>query len=121
MNFTELFNAISKQQTPLLAKGNRAAWTLGEQIKDICTREPRSAELIYEDINKPGMGLEDVAKKLKAFADTKRTGNFSCVMPSEAEQVIRDFYGLPAAGKREAPKPAAAPLAEEVDLDDFLI
>lgn len=121
MNFTDLIEAIKKQQMPLLAKDNRAAWQIGEQIKDICMREPRSAELVYQDIDKPGMGLEDVAKKFDEYARKKQKNRFYCITPSEAEQIIRDFYGLDAAPAKEAPKPAASPIAEEVDLDDFLI
>lgn len=70
-------------------------WMVAEQLKDICRHEPRSAELIAQDLENPSMSITEAEKKIKAFADGHKTGNFSCVTPAEAEKILREFYGLP--------------------------
>ena len=104
-------------------KGRTAAWMVGEQLKDICSREPQSAELVVQDMANESMHIQAVEKKIKAFADTHRTGNFACVTPMEAEDILREFYGLPKREEAaEEKKPVfRGPSAEAtVDLEDFL-
>lgn len=105
--------AIEVQQA--LVRPRSAPWMVGEQLKDICRREPRSAALLAEDLRIKEMSLEKAEEKIKAFADEHKSENFSCVTPEEAEEILRKFYGLPA---REAPPPA--PSRAPVDLSDFL-
>ena len=83
-------------------KPRSAQWMVGEQLKDICRSEPRSAELLWEDLQQPGMGLKEAEKKIKAHADAHKTGNFACVTPAEADKILRAFYGLPEARPTEA-------------------
>ena len=40
--------AIEKQQATV--KPRSAQWMVGEQLKDICRREPASAELVAQDL-----------------------------------------------------------------------
>lgn len=77
-------------------------WLVGEQLKDICRMEPRSAELIAQDLENEAMSIAEAEKKIKAFAK-KYGGGVSGI---EADQILREFYGLPAAG---SPAPAPAP------------
>ena len=84
---------IEKQQEAV--KPRSAQWMVGEQLKDICLREPRSAELIAQDLEVEKMSITEAEKKIKAFADANKTGNFACVTPVEAETILREFYGLP--------------------------
>lgn len=96
-----------------------AAWMVGEQLKDICRMEPRSAELIAQDLQVEAMGIVEAEKKIKAFADAHKTGNFSCVTPMEADRILREFYGLPIAGE---PAQQAVPAQAESNvlrLEDF--
>lgn len=80
-------------------KENTAPWMVGEQLKDICRREPRCEQIVLEDLENPDMSLEKCEKEIKAWADKqKRTGNCVCVPPNVAEGIIREFYGL---GKAE--------------------
>lgn len=112
---TEAIARLEAQQAKV--KPRSPQWMVGEQLKDICRREPRSAELIAQDLENEAMSITEAEKKIKAYADAHKTGNFSCVTPIEAEEILREFYGLPNPDKVEAPPPLAKKL---VDLSDFL-
>lgn len=105
------------QKIEALQKGieNTAPWMVGEQLKDICRREPMCAELVDKDLDVKGMGLADCEKKIKEYADKHRKGGSSCVPPNVAEDIIRKFYGLPAAGEK-----TEAPAGSVIDLSAFL-
>lgn len=92
-------------------------WMVGEQLKDICRREPQSAELIAQDLENPAMSITEAEKKIKAFADNHKTGNFACVTPAESDQILRKFYGLPDPASGPDPQ---GPGAGIIDLADFL-
>lgn len=105
------------------AKERRAAWMVGEQLKDICRREPESAALIAEDLQNEKMSIAEAEKQIADYASKHRTGNFSCVTPMEADEILRQFYGLPKPGEAEA-EPTVQKLiftgpSAEVDLEDF--
>lgn len=94
-------------------------WMVGEQLKDICRVEPHSAELIAQDLENEAMSIVEAEKKLKAFADGHKTGSFSCVTPPEADRILREFYGLTAAGE-SAPDPVPGqPGGNVLRLEDF--
>lgn len=107
-------------------KGRTPAWMVGEQLKDICRAEPDSAELIVQDMETASMHIQAAEKKIKKYADGHKTGNFACVTPAEAEDILRKFYGLPSpalrAASTEEVKPIfSGPSAEAtVNLEDFL-
>lgn len=82
------------EQQQRTVKEHSAPWMVAEQLKDICRRESASAELIVRDLENPEMGIVQAEKRIKAFADSHKTGNFSCVTPTEAEGILREFYGL---------------------------
>ena len=98
----EALQAIEEQQKEV--KEGSAAWMVGEQLKDICRREPKSAELIAQDLQVKEMSIFEAEKNIKAFADKNRTGTFACVTPVEAEQILREFYGLENPELREEPE-----------------
>ena len=85
--------AIEEQQAKVNARSEQ--WMVGEQLKDICRHEPGCAELIYQDLQVEKMSITEAEKKIKAFADKNKTGNFACVTPMEADRILREFYGLP--------------------------
>lgn len=94
------------------------AFMVGEQLKDILRREPESAELLAQDLEKVGMGIAAAEKLIADEARKHRKGSAACVPPWIAEDILRKFYGLPertwGPGKgREAtaqePKAAEAP------------
>lgn len=95
-------------------KGRGPVWMVGEQLKDILRSEPELAELVEQDLDVQEMSIAECEKKIKAFADAHKTGNFSCVIPSEAERIIREFYGLPEPGA--APGPSGRKV---IRLEDF--
>lgn len=90
-----------------------APWMVAEQLKDICRRDPDSAELIAQDLDNPDMSIVEAEKRIKAFADKHKTGNFSCVAPDQAERILREFYGLREAGTE-------MPGVIDLDLADFM-
>ena len=91
---------LREQQSKV--KERSAPWMVAEQLMDICRQEPASAELIAQDLENASMSIVEAEKKIKAFADKHKTGNFSCVTPVEAENILREFYGLPKLGELEA-------------------
>ena len=109
--------AIERQQAGI---ENTAPWVAGEQLKDICRSEPDSAELIAHDLDVSEMSIQAAEKKIKAYADKHKKGNFAYVPPSVAEGILRDFYKLK---KPDAPPdlrivPPASTLG--LNLEDFL-
>lgn len=114
----EALRKIEEQQGKL--KENTAPWVVGEQLKDICRREPRAAELIAQDLNVPEMSLVEAEKKIKAYADKHKTGSFACVPPAKAEEILREFYGLDKAeGKVEVAPQVVKPAGVCINLSDF--
>lgn len=105
-----------------LQKGikNTAPWMVGEQLKDICRREPELQEIVLQDLAMSGMGLKDCEKQIKAWADKHKSGSCCCVPPNVAEGIIRKFYGLPEAGTQETAKQNAQPTGKVLDLSAFL-
>ena len=108
----DVFEKITAQQP----KERTAVWMVGEQLKDILRAEPHNREIVLQDLENAGMSLAECEKKIKAFADKHKTGNFACVTPVEAERIIREFYGL--AGTAEM-APVGSGSAKIVDLSDF--
>lgn len=84
---------IEKQQKGL--NEYQPAYMVGEQLKDIIRREPESAEFLAHDLEKPAMGIQDAEKRIKAEADKHKKGGSACVPPWIAEDILRQFYGLP--------------------------
>ena len=83
-------------------KERSAPWLVAEQLKDICRREPHSAEILAQDLENASMSITEAEKKIKAFADGHRSGGFACVTPGEADAILREFYGLGASGDTAA-------------------
>lgn len=123
MNYYEqAVQVIEEQQSKV--KERSAPWMVGEQLKDICRREPQSAELICQDLQNEAMSIVEAEKKIKAFSD-KNVGKEKCfcVTPVEAENILREFYGL----SEQSPSPSgAAPFTqggqstEPINILDFL-
>lgn len=85
-----VFEKIAAQQ----GQENTPVWMVGEQLKDMIQDCPGWQELVDQDLENEAMSLAECEKKIKAYADKHRKGNFACVVPSVAEKIIRDFYGL---------------------------
>ena len=113
MDYDYAIEAIAGQQAGL--KKRSAPWMVGEQLKDILRREPGVAQLIAQDLTVGGLTLDGAEKKIKAFADKHKTGNFACVTPAEAETIIREYFGMPDA-REEAPDETGK---GGIDLADF--
>lgn len=100
----KLQEIIAQQQ-----KGHegKPRFMIGEQLKEIAAREPKSAELIEQDLQVKEMSLEAAERAFQAYADQhKGNAKTFCITPIVAEGILRKFYGLPEAGKApEEPKP----------------
>lgn len=108
--------AIAAIETQQVGIEETAPWMVGEQLKEICRAEPKSAELIAEDLQSEGMSLAEAEKKIKEYADGHRKGSCACVPPNVAEDILRKFYGLPEKG---ASAMETAGSFEKLDLSDF--
>lgn len=109
---------IESQQKKL--KEGSAPYVVGEQLKDMLRREPELEKILSEDLENEDMSIDRAEKKIKAWADQQRKGNFSFVSPEKAEELLREFYGLPEAGKRERLTEHIKPERKEIRLEDFL-
>lgn len=113
---TNLENAaalIAAQQEEI-GKG-KAAWYVGEQLKDILQGDEAAAGIVAADLAQKGMGLADCEKGIHDFA----RGNGGFCGPKDAEDIIRAFYGIE---KQTPDTPAAAPAHRRarVNVADFL-
>ena len=100
-------------------KENTAPWMVGEQLKDICWRQPQYESIVLEDLENPDMSLEMCEKQIKAWADQHKKGHSCvCVPPNVAEEIIRKFYGLgEAQTEQKTEKPQSGGI---LDLEDLL-
>lgn len=113
----DVFEKISAQQKGIK---NTAPWMVGEQLKDICRREPECAELVEKDLDVKGMGIVDCEKKIKEYADSHKKDRFACVPPNVAEGIIRKFYGLPEMQKEDEHATVSTPSGGYIDLSSFI-
>ena len=98
----EKIQAASAAITAQQPTERTAVWMVGEQLKDMVRAEPHLAALVAEDLQNKEMSLASCEKKIKAYADRHKSGSFACVIPLEADRIIREFYGLPKAGEAPA-------------------
>ena len=105
---------IEAQQKAL--KEGCPAWAVGEQLKDMCREDGRLAELVEKDLDIQEMDISHAEKKIKAYADSHKSGNFAFVPPKEAERILREFYG--GAERETTERPARGSRIR--DITDFL-
>ena len=110
----EALEKISSQQP----KERTPVWMVGEQLKDILRSEPQYAELILRDLDIEKLSLTNCEKEIKKFADKHKSGGFSCVIPSEADAIIRKFFGLPEFAAAP-PVPKSTDSEKIIDLSNF--
>ncbi len=111
---SDAIEKLRAQQTKVVERSPQ--WMVAEQLIEICRNEPKCAELLSHDLDVKEMSIVEAEKKLKAFADKHKTGNFACVTPAEADGILRKFYGLPERDAEEAPEADGI----VIDLMDFL-
>jgi len=92
---------------------------IGEQLKEIAEREPKSAELLEQDLQVKEMSLAAAEAKLQEYADKNRKGKTFCITPIVAERILRKFYGLPKKEEAgEEPETVQAP--GFIDLSSYM-
>ena len=101
------------------------AYEIGEQLKDICRKDPACEQILLEDLQNPAMGLAAADQMLYDWGRNHKVGNCCGISGRKAEELLREFYGLPAAGEAVAvPAVKAAPVPDgpfSLNLDDFLV
>lgn len=111
----KVLQAIEEQQKEL---GDSQAYWVGEQLKDILRQAPAAAQIVLEDFA-AGHTVKDCEKQIKAYADKRRHGNESCCPPTEADRIIREFFGI--AEEATAPAPAQEKTTRRtISLADFM-
>lgn len=111
----EAIAIISAQQNALKVKNN--TFYIAEQLKDICRKSEANSALVCEDLNNTDKSITALANKIKERAYKNRVGNESFVSMEEADEIIRNFFGLGA--DDEAPQPPQS-AGTVLDLADFL-
>lgn len=110
----EAIAAIEAQQP----KEHSAVWAAGEQLKDMIRGNESAAEILLTDLREnKEMTLAAAEKKIAERAKKNKVGNCGCVTPAEAEDILREFFGLPG---REKENPRRKEERKVVDLADFL-
>lgn len=111
---SELLGKALDVITAAQPKDEGPVWMVGEQLKDILrtTLGDGPAQVVIEDFTAQKTPLADCEAKIRSYAKT----HSGCCTPKAAEKIIREHFGLPAAG--DEPAPAGAGVA--VDLDAFL-
>lgn len=105
----EVIFAIEAQQP----KERSAVWMVGEQLKDICRSDPSAAEILLTDLlHNQDMTLAAAEKKIAEQAKKNKVGSCGCVTPKEAEEILRQFFGLGAVGSLPAAQPKVIDLAD---------
>ena len=111
----DVFAIIEEQQK---GKESKAVWMVGEHLKDICRREPACQAILEEDLQNEDMSLANAEKKIHEWADNNRKNERSfCVPPQVAEDILREFYGLPT---RHEQASASAPKGQLLSLLDLM-
>lgn len=117
MNVYEKIGELQAKLDP-----DSCAYEIGEQLKDICRRDPACEQLLLEDLQNPDMGLAAADKMLYDWGRNHKVGNCCGISGRKAEELLREFYGLPAAGA-EVPVPAPVEKPEAtsmvVDMSDL--
>lgn len=115
---SQLFDLIAEQQ-----KGheNEPLFMIGEQLKEIAEREPLSAELLERDLGIEEMSLAAAEKRFQEYSD-KNHGKAKtfCITPKVAENILREFYGLPKPEEKPTAKTDEPTGAGYIDLSSFL-
>lgn len=91
---------------------------VGEHLKDICRSDPHCAEIVSQDLENKAMSIVEAEKKIKAWADKHKKATGAAVPHNVAEQIIREFYGLPDATTTPS-NPATTP--DILDLSSILL
>lgn len=112
-HFEQLEAKIAEQQ-----KGREGtnAFYVGLQLLDICRGSEELAEIVLTDLNNKDMGIDKAEAKIAAYASAHKKGNQGCCPPQEADRILREFYGLPAAGAEPSKKSDSG----VIDILDFL-
>ena len=99
---------------------NEPIFMIGEQLKDIVSREPGIREILERDLLVDGMDLAGAASYFKKYADKNRkNAKCFCISPHVAEKLLREFYGLPDCAIESKKETAPVKTSGFIDLNSF--
>ena len=109
----EVTRKIRNQQ----GREHSPVWHTGEHLLEFLGKYPQYAELISADLDNPEMSLTNFEREIAKAARANGGG----LGGTDADAVLRKFYGLPAEGE-DAPGQAASGTGGgvHVNLSDFL-
>ena len=102
---------------------NAPRFMIGEQLLEIAGREPFSEELLERDLQIKEMTLEAAEKHFQEYADKNhKNARPFCITPKTAEELLRKFYGLPAADEAAGSASGTAPQPADgfIELSSYL-
>lgn len=122
----EIIRKITEQQKGY--KPSDAVFTIGEQLKEICSANPKARELVNRDLDIKEMSISECEKKFEEYVQKQgglsKTvfGGVVVITPTIAHEIICNFYGIPLEDKQLQISQAPSPTAEKrhVDLASFL-
>lgn len=111
----EAIAAIEAQQP----KERSTVWMAGEQLKDMCRHDEAAAQIILTDLRgNPQMTLMAAEKKIAERGKKNTVKGSGCVSLAEAEEILREFFGLGAAAEAaDTPRPGSPKI---ISFEDFL-
>lgn len=112
----EIIRKITEQQKGY--KPTSPVFCVGEQLKGICSANPKARELVNRDLDIKEMSIAKCEEKIGDFA----IKNGGCTPPNEAHRIICEFYGIPLGNSQMQISPSPSPSTEKkhIDLASFL-
>ena len=109
--------AMDKIRDEMAAKPeNDGVQFLGGWLTGQLEQKPDVAALILAD----GKTIEGSIKEIEKYASKHRTGNYACVPPDKALEIVAGYYGMDEAEMTEPQAPAKPqPAPTRVEMDDL--
>ena len=104
-----------------MKSGDSQIKAVGKLLRSACEADKAAAERVEQALKKPEMSLQRCFERMRETAKKKQKEGCYYMSPTEAEKIIRGFYGIP--GKKvnpQKPEQTAPPSSGILDLADLL-
>ena len=89
---------------------------VGTVLLKLCEGDHAAAQLVEQDLENPDMSLHKCLETMRQIAKKKQKAGCYYMPPEEAEKIIREFYGIPAAPQAAAMVPEDSGILDITDL-----